>query len=231
LSERPVAVPVPPVRDAAAPSCRTVALHPSVAGRYLDVVAPIAVALDRAMDDVVMANRVVSAALDPPRIRLDRWRAERHRFAYRLHAMAGEAGALVMTDVRDCYASMRPPVVRSCVGAAGVEPEAADRIEAFLETLPRIGIRGLPVGPAASAVLANSVLGAVDARLRRAGLPFLRWVDDVVVAVRGPDDASAALGAIDDALASIGLERHVGKTRVVLDLASVPSMGHLSPIR
>ena len=80
-------------------------------------------------------------------------------------------------------------------------------------------------------MLANVVLAEVDVALGRARLPSLRWVDDIVVALRRPDDADAALGTIDRALGSLGLERHPDKTRVVLDLAGANALGAVSAVR
>ena len=109
-------------------SSRAVRLHPWAAGRYLELVAPIAFELDARLEDGVMANRVAAVTIDPPRIHLHRWRRERRRFADRLRSMATWAGALVLTDVRDCYGSIAPAVVRERLVAVGVERDVARSI-------------------------------------------------------------------------------------------------------
>ena len=72
---------------------------------------------------------------------------------------------------------------------AGAHPAEVGRIVGLLDRFARAGVEGLPVGPPASAVLANAVLGRVDRTLDAAGLMWARWVDDVVVA--GPAERAA----------------------------------------
>jgi hypothetical protein len=77
-------------------------------------------------------------------------------------------------------------------------------------------VRGLPIGPEPSAVLANAVLAEMDGAIRRAGARHLRWVDDVFLwGTRA--DVRRALGALDDALSRAGLALHPEKTRVLAD--------------
>ena len=96
----------------------------------------------------------------------------------------------------------------------------ACEVEGFLAALERIGVEGLPVGPDASAVLANAVLAQVDRTLRDAGVEHLRWVDDVVLS---GGDASAALSVFRTALAKIGLRPNEAKTRIVPDARDLGS--------
>src|SRR4029450_374898 len=86
---------------------------------------------------------------------------------------------IAFADVRRCYASMSPSIVGDALDRAGI-PTACE-VAGFLAGLERIGVEGLPVGPDASAVLANAVLAQVDRLLREAGIEHLRWVDDVVL--------------------------------------------------
>ena len=101
-------------------------------------------------------------------------------------------------------------------------PSRRDRdggdIEDLLTSLEGVGVRGLPVGPDASAVLANAVLAPVDRALREAGIDHLRWVDDVVLS--GPDP-EAAVSTLREALGRIDLRLNERKTRIVLDPASL----------
>ena len=88
-----------------------------------------------------------------------------------------------------------------------------------------MGVEGLPVGPHASAVLANAVLAQVDRTLRDAGVEHLRWVDDVVLS---GVDVAAALSVFRTALASIGLRANETKTRIVADARSLRAEGVVS---
>ena len=120
--------------------------------------------------------------------------------ARRLAAMTD----VVSTDVRACYASMDPSVVAGALAAAG-GPRGDSALAAdMLEGWGSEGYAGLPIGPPASAAVANAVLLRVDRGLGAS--PFLRWVDDYLV-------PAEAVGRLEEALASVGLARSEEKTR------------------
>ena len=180
---------------------------------YLALVAPAAPAIESSLTDRVVANRVAWSTPDPPELRLRPWHVERREFGMRLRRLAASAPTLVLTDVRRCYASIAPSTVARILGDLGVG--SADAIARFLARLERAGGRGLPIGPEASAVVANAVLARPDDALRSAGIRHLRWVDDVVMAARDEHDAWHAVGVLAGALAGLGLRLNAEKTRVV----------------
>jgi len=194
--------------------------------RYVDLVARSADAIEAMLSPVVMANRVASWDLDPPGLRLRPWRVERRRFAARLADLAATPGAIAFADVHRCYASISPAMVGRALRCAGLG--TAREIESLLQALEGVGVRGLPVGPDASAVLANAVLAPVDRALAGEGIEHLRWVDDIVVSSADPP---AALSAIRRALEQIGLRLNESKTRIVVDPASVRSEAPVSACR
>lgn len=199
------------VRIRQASGSRTLAvLEPATRDRYVELVAGVAEAVERTLSPRVVANRVAFASVDPPELRLRPWRLERRAFAARLTELAGRAEALAFADVRRCYPSIRPSVVGEALRRLGLP--TAPEIEGFLRRLGREGVRGLPVGPKASSVLANLVLAHVDRALERAGIEHLRWVDDVVVAAARPAEA---LEVVRRALAEVGLALNGTKTRVL----------------
>ena len=191
---------------------RFAVLDPEGRERYVELVAASAEAIEALLSPSVMANRVASWGLDPPEIRLRPWRLERRLFAARLASLAAGRGAITLADVRRCYASISPEVVGRTLRLAGAP--AADAIEGFLTELQPLGVLGLPVGPDASAVLANAVLAPVDRALGLAGIEHLRWVDDVVL--RGVEPR-AAVSVFRDALAELGLRPNERKTRVLVE--------------
>jgi hypothetical protein len=75
------------------------------------------------------------------------------------------------------------------------------------------GYAGLPIGPPGSAVIGNAILSPLDAELR--SLPFLRWVDDYLIAVTRGRDVNLVLERMDECLARMGLERSALKTEVL----------------
>jgi hypothetical protein len=183
--------------------------------RWLDVVDPHEEALYRAatarivrtveagLGHQVVANRVANPS---PALRLEPWRPARRRFRAAAAHLTGGEGVVVLADVRDCYASIQPHVVeRSLVTLRCDRPAIA----VLLEILGRFcdgGVRGLPVGPEPSAVLANAVLAGVDRVMAEEGCRHLRWVDDFVVAAPDRGAATRLLERLRAALAELGLE-------------------------
>ena len=197
---------------------RLVLLDVPTRERYVELVARSAGAIEELLSPAVMANRVASWSVRPPELVLRPWRLERRLFAARLAGLAARGRTIAFADVRRCYASMSPSIVGDALRRVGI-PTACE-IEGFLAGLERIGVEGLPVGPDASAVLANAVLAQVDRTLREAGVDHLRWVDDVVLS---GGDARAALSVFRGALAAIGLRPNEAKTRILLDVRDLGS--------
>lgn len=187
-------------------------LGPATREEYLGLVAPLAREIESALSDRVVANRVARCRADPPELRLRPWRIERRAFAHRLRALAARRPTIAVADVRRCYASISPPTVERTLEGLGIGSAAA--VGRFLARLERAGGRGLPVGPEASAVLANAVLGGADAALSAAGVQHLRWVDDMVIAADDPAEAAEALGVLSQALEGLGLRLNATKTRI-----------------
>jgi sugar phosphate isomerase/epimerase len=121
-----------------------------------------------------------------------------------------------VTDMRDCFGSITSEAIVARLLRIGAPPAAAVELGAVLRGFAEVGVRGLPVGPAPSAILANAVLAALDEVLRARGLPHVRWVDDVVFAAPDARTARAAIGALRRVAGDLGLTLHDGKT-VVLD--------------
>jgi hypothetical protein len=210
-----------PLPVSSSASTRTLTtLTPGEAARYTRVVAAIAGAVESSLSAGVTAHRLFAHAVEPPELRFVPWRIERAAFSARLGALASTSPCLVVADVRDCYGSIRPKVVREALATLGVEPGDGDRVRGFLDELGARGIRGLPVGPAPSAVLANAVLVAVDRALERWRVPYLRWVDDVVAGAPDRDTADRVIAGLAAALGGVGLALNESKTRVVIDPAA-----------
>jgi hypothetical protein len=208
-----------------------VALHPSLAGRYTSLVAAVAPRVEAALSPFVLANRVVASCVDPPSLRLRPWRDERAAFSSRLDRLAADERCLVFADVRECYRSIRPDVVGRSLAAIGCDVAASSAISAFLVRLEEHGELGLPIGPDPSPVLANAVLAPLDRELAFLGVHHLRWVDDVVVGVDGPDEAERVLAVLRQELARLELELNEDKTRVVVDPASAADVTTISLTR
>lgn len=213
-----------------APSRRLVALQPAVQVRYVSLVAAVAPDVESACSGAVAANRVAEASVRPPVLRLRPWHREHEVFRRALARLCHDARCLAVADVRACYRSISPRVVETALLDARCHPGPAAAVAAFLRRLEHhLGVRGLPVGPEPSAVLANAVLAHLDRALADAGLRHLRWVDDVVIAADAPTTAREALDLIRSSLRHVGLELNEGKTRVVTDPVAVTAGSFSAP--
>jgi len=185
-------------------------LDPAGRADYRDAVRALAGRIERSLGPEVLAIR---AAARGDAWSLTPWtppRAAWRRRVRRAIRAATRGTAFAVADVHDCYGSISPETIAALLG-----PEAAHAI-ALLRRLQEGGVRGLPVGPEPSAILANAVLARLDEAIRAHGIPHLRWVDDFVI--WGPAHAvRTALPALAAAAAAAGLRLHQRKTKILED--------------
>ena len=185
-------------------------LDPAGEAAYRRAVAPLAGRIDRLLGPEVIALRARPATNG---WRLASWRRARARWRRLLLTAIRDApagAAFAVTDVRDCYGSISPNALLAVLG-----PDAA-AAAGELRRLHDAGVRGLPVGPEPSAILANAILAELDLAARGKGVTHLRWVDDLVL-WGGRGDVRGALGALGESAARHGLTLHDGKTRLLAD--------------
>lgn len=206
-----------------------VRLAPADERGYAASVRPAVHILSGALGPRSHANRVIGwhdglPVLEPWRRARRRWRAEARRLALR-------SRIVVTADVRDCYPSIEAGVVRERLLELGVAHATVGKIEGWLRSFAEHGVRGLPVGPAPSALLADVVLAPGDRALRGLGVSHLRWVDDVTIFAPGRREAQAALDEVRRTWRAAGLDPNDAKTGTHPDppawLASAG--GHASP--
>jgi hypothetical protein len=185
-------------------------LDPAGEKAYRDTVRPLAGRIERSLGPEVIASR---ARQTPDGWRLAPWRRARGAWRQALRTALREEEpdtVFAVADVRDCYGSITPSTIADVLG-----PEAAHAVS-LLRRLRHGGVRGLPVGPEPSAILANAVLARLDEAVRGAGADHLRWVDDFVV-WGSRADVAAALLALQRTSSTLGLTLHDRKTRRVDD--------------
>jgi hypothetical protein len=178
--------------------------------RYGVAVARVARRIERALGPEAMANRANGLRLEP-------WRPARAAFIEARRRLGADARVLVVSDIRDCYASIDAAVLAADLAALGAGADEIHDIETILRRFAVAGVRGLPVGPEPSAILANGLLSRVDAVLRDQGLAHVRWVDDVTIAAPDRHRALSVLDAFRRSLAARGLEANDAKTFVLAD--------------
>ncbi|MBA3363927.1 MAG: RNA-directed DNA polymerase [Actinobacteria bacterium] len=186
-------------------------LDPAGDAQYRQVVRPLTGRIERALGPEAFAIRTRSAADGPTLVPWAPARAAWRRTLRKVLSRAAPGTAFAVADVRDCYGSISPGTIASLLG-----PEASHAV-AFLQRLQERGVRGLPIGPAPSAVLANAVLGEMDRAIRDTGARHVRWVDDVVLWGERAD-VRRALVTLENVTESMGLSLHHGKTRSLADI-------------
>ncbi len=143
------------------------------------------------------------------------WVAARRRWGRAVDHYRSGARTVAITDVRDCYASIAPIAVADRLSGLGAPPDAINVMTRWLRAFEDEGVIGLPVGPTASAVLAEAVLTAGDLVLGAGRVRHTRWVDDVAIFADDRRTAVAALDELRRTWVSIGLEPHDGKTAIL----------------
>lgn len=165
----------------------------------------------RALGEESHANRVLG--WDPKAgLLLEPWRLARRRWIREVSRLARDARWIAITDMRACYPSITATVVTARLRVLGAPPPTVHEIESWLRMFAGEGVDGLPIGPVASAVLADAVLSTGDEAIRVAGAEHLRWVDDVAIFAPDRRTGVRSLDALREGLCVVGLELHEGKT-------------------
>lgn len=101
------------------------------------------------------------------------------KFSERTEALAKTHSHVLLTDITDFYNQIYLHRLNNAIESADpLLKSVAWDIEQFLSTLNIKASKGLPVGPAASIVMAEAVLIDVDEFLRDQGVAHTRYVDD-----------------------------------------------------
>ena len=205
---------------------RLIRLGPSDERAFGQAVAQLAPWIEAGRGPCTFAN---GSGIQRQQITLTPWVSARGRWRRAVEGHCSEARAVAVTDIRDCYGSIRPGTVTARLMALGAPAGPIRAVSTWLRAFEDEGVRGLPVGPAASAVLAEAVMTAGDLVLSASGVRHTRWVDDVAIFC---DDRGAAVTALDElrrVWTSLGLEAHEGKTALLDPDAAAIHLAVTSP--
>ena len=187
-------------------------LDPVDDARFRSLVQRVAATIERALGPAVLGNR----AAPGPGLALRPWHPAWRRLVGARAGLRARGAVLLRADVRQCYSSISDGAVHRALVRLGTHRDDATAIARELDRFHGAGVLGLPIGPEASAVLANAVLRDADLALEEAGCPHVRWVDDVWAAADTRARAERTLDRLRSALVRIGLEVNEGKTRVIV---------------
>jgi hypothetical protein len=106
----------------------------------------------------------------------------------RCEYLASRHAYVLSTDISDFYNQIYLHRIRNGLEEISAGADVAKEIEAFLMRLNSKSSQGLPVGPAASIILAEAALIDVDQFIAQRGLEHVRYVDDY--RIFGDDEAA-----------------------------------------
>lgn len=180
-------------------------------------VGPIAEATDETLSNHVHSTRLIRK---PPAwgLRQGAKAHERFRRAVSDRLLADVFGdrflPMLAADVRSYFPSIDLELLERELLTLRCPPSSVEAACGFLRRwVERDHLRGLPVGPEFSAVLGNAFLGAVDRGLEAGGVPYERYMDDIVMfSVNGMGEEDV-LKVLDHLLMELQLLRSIPKTK------------------
>lgn len=107
--------------------------------------------------------------------------------------LAEQYDYVLATDISDFYNQIYLHRVRNALEDIGAESALAREIEGFLMRLNHKASQGLPIGPAASIILAEAALIDVDQFIYQHGLEHVRYVDDFRIFADSEDKLKSVL--------------------------------------
>lgn len=123
---------------------------------------------------------------------------------------------VIETDISDFYSRIYFHRIEHVLDDIGAPNAVRKVIENIIKTSRARQSFGLPVGSAASRIIAEGVLIDIDSMLRSQGWAFTRYVDDFRVFVDDPSTAHTALCRLAEHLMlTEGLSLNASKTRIL----------------
>ncbi len=151
-------------------------------------------------------------------------------------AHAAQNQFVLRTDVRDYYASIPHDVVWDQLTAVLPDPRIGSLLGQYLRRTSERGgrfwefTRGIPLGCSLSPLIGAFVLHALDARLERLGLFYVRFMDDLLVLAPTRWALRRAIRTVNAGLAGLGLTIQPGKTFIGRVAKGFDYLGyHVSP--
>ena len=134
----------------------------------------------------------------------------------------------IITDISDFYQRIYFHRIENVLQDAGCPKGPSDLVKKIIKTTRARQSYGLPVGGAASRLLAECLLNDTDMLLKNMGVKFTRFVDDFRIAVPAGMEAHSILCRLAEHLmVTEGLSLNVSKTK----LTTVKEMERSSRVR
>jgi hypothetical protein len=177
-------------------------LDPMADLEYQRLLSPLALSIEHELGPEVFATRALIH--DNSCWQAEPWRRARRRYKQALRSVQAAYPDLGVgtLDVRDHYATVDREHLARLLYTTRATDASVHFLIRFLRGLDNFSDipSGLPIGPEASAILGTLALLALDRRLRRALVVWLRWVDDVSVLAETERDFLAIVEMIETQL-------------------------------
>jgi hypothetical protein len=176
-------------------------------------------------------NIVFSYRYQPSRERATLFDPDLGWASYHRHVLAAASSVelIVTTDISDFYSRIYHHRLENALKQATQNTEIVRRIISILSALSQGTSYGLPVGGAASRILAELLLNRTDRLLTTSGVHFARFVDDYSIFATNREEAQRQLVSLSNALmTNEGLTLSRSKTRF-LTSAEAHRSSPLSP--
>lgn len=136
-------------------------------------------------------------------------------YTRRSRQLARENSYVLYIDISDFYNQIYHHRIGGALETSGIPSPRAANVEKFLARFTAKQSRGIPVGPSASHLLAESCLSDVDSFLDQSGVPFVRYVDDFRIFADSTRELVRVLEGLTRVLsANHGLALQTGKIAI-----------------
>lgn len=138
-------------------------------------------------------------------------------FVGRCRTLAKGHAYVLVADIADFYNRLYLHRLGNAIDHAGCQPSGtAKTVEQFLTNLNGKASQGIPVGPAASIIMAEAVLTDVDQLIATKGFAYARYVDDIRVFSKSKAPLEALLEELVQHLFDAHrLQLSAAKTRII----------------
>ena len=163
-------------------------------------------------------ERLVAPRLSPGCHGYVRGRSTATALAHASAIIQSGARSFLKTDIQSCFPSVDRTALRTRIGALAGEEAAALALEFLGAAIVRRGCRcpaapaGIPLGQPLSPIALNILLLDTDAALDGAGVPFVRYADDLVIFGRTQAEVDEGVKRLCAELGRAGLELNPLKT-------------------
>lgn len=174
----------------------------------------------RLPDDIVFSYRFKPTQTDGLYGNTCAWNSFWNK-AYRL---SSQHTHILYCDIADFYNQVYHHSVENQLIASGFPNQATKWIVALLESTTAGVSRGVPIGPHAVHLVAESTLIPIDNSLQQIDLKFIRYADDIIVFCNSDREAKSALAQIASILDKqqrLMLQRHKTKFYKPVDFQSL----------